>query len=236
MAILIAIEGIDGAGKTTQAALLAAVLGDAGISTIKSKEPTNGPYGQKIRQSASSGRLQPADELEVFLADRREHVETLIQPSLDTGKVVIIDRYYYSTIAYQGSRGADIERIRESNAGFPVPDIVFLLEVPPSLGIERVSKRGDTPNAFENFETLCRVQAVFDRLGDDNIIRIDGRRAIRDVHSELLAHTINGPLRRKLCAKKYGCDDPFHCSPRFSGQCEWWNIKNTIGESTLVAS
>ena len=108
--ILVAFEGIDGAGKTTQATLLEQWLHDSGIALVRTKEPTNGRWGKLVRESAATGRLAPAEELNAFLQDRKEHVETLLAPSLREGKAVIVDRYYFSTAAYQGARGHEIGR------------------------------------------------------------------------------------------------------------------------------
>src|SRR5207253_402183 len=102
--ILIAIEGIDGAGKTTQVARLCKALEAVGETVVRSKEPTNGPHGRRVRESAQNGRLDPHEELATFLDDRREHVATVIGPALGRGEIVILDRYFYSTIAYQGPR------------------------------------------------------------------------------------------------------------------------------------
>src|SRR5260370_25230495 len=96
--ILIAIEGIDGAGKTTQVERLAQALRVVGQELVISKEPTNGRWGKKIRESAANGRLPLKEELKAFINDRTEHVRNVIQPALDTGKIVILDRYFYSTI------------------------------------------------------------------------------------------------------------------------------------------
>src|SRR5262245_60816806 len=131
--ILVAIEGIDGAGKTTQAEMIEQRLATAGFEVIRAKEPTAGRYGQQLRDSATSGRLPPEQELELFLADRREHVVTTIQPALEAGKVVILDRYYFSMAAYQGARGMDPEAILAVNETFaPPPDLLVLLRVTPS--------------------------------------------------------------------------------------------------------
>ena len=102
--LLIAFDGIDGASKTTQVALLADFLASKG-ETIRSKEPTDGKWGQIIRNAAANGRLPLEEELRVLIEDRKEHVRDLILPALSKGKAVILDRYFYSTIAYQGSRG-----------------------------------------------------------------------------------------------------------------------------------
>src|SRR4051794_4247303 len=102
--ILIAVEGIDGAGKTTQVTRLCAALADVGETVVRSKEPTNGPHGRRLRESAQTGRMNADEELQTFIADRREHVETVIRPALERGETVILDRYFYSTVAYQGVR------------------------------------------------------------------------------------------------------------------------------------
>src|SRR2546430_9038964 len=122
--ILIAIEGIDGAGKTTQVAHLADFLKRAGDSPICSKEPTNGPWGRKIRESAANGRMNLADELRAFTEDRKQHVRDLILPSLAAGRTIILDRYLYSTVAYQGARGCDIDLLMSEMLSIaPEPDV-----------------------------------------------------------------------------------------------------------------
>jgi dTMP kinase len=112
--IFIAVDGIDGAGKTTQVEMLRAALTHAGLPVTVSKEPTNGQWGAVLRESAVSGRLSLDEELKAFINDRREHVDTLITPKLEAGHVVVLDRYFYSTIAYQGCRGANAREIMPS--------------------------------------------------------------------------------------------------------------------------
>src|ERR1700745_657562 len=104
---LVAVEGIDGSGKTTQVERLAHYCDEKRLAYVLSKEPTSGKYGQLIRNSASRGRLSIEEEIDLFLKDRREHVDQVIQPALNEEKVVILDRYYFSTAAYQGAHGAD---------------------------------------------------------------------------------------------------------------------------------
>ena len=128
--LFIVLEGIDGTGKSSHAKSLASYFSSLGREVVLSREPTDGPWGKKLRDSASTGRLEPAEELEYFLRDRREHVEQLIRPALAEGKVVILDRYYFSTMAYQGARGFDPAEIRRRNEEFaPVPDWLFILDV-----------------------------------------------------------------------------------------------------------
>ncbi|MCA9269530.1 MAG: dTMP kinase, partial [Planctomycetales bacterium] len=161
--ILIAVEGIDGAGKTTLVRSLADALSQAGESIVVSKEPTDGPWGRKIRRSAAEGRMSLPEELHAFVEDRKEHVAELIRPGLDAGKIVLLDRYFYSTIAYQGARGADVAQpTRDMLAIAPQPDLVLLLDADPAEGLSRISTgRQETPNEFEKLDSLAAVRAIF---------------------------------------------------------------------------
>src|SRR5688572_15418123 len=103
---LIALEGLDGCGKTTQAARIAEALHARGRDIVQTREPSEGPMGRKIRELARAGERVPAErELQLFTDDRRDHVAQVIEPALAAGRWVITDRYYLSTVAYQGARG-----------------------------------------------------------------------------------------------------------------------------------
>ena len=181
-------EGIDGAGKTVQIRRLAAALTAAGHEPVLSREPTSGPWGQKLRASATMGRLSPEDELDAFIHDRTEHVAGLIAPALAAGRIVLLDRYFYSTVAYQGIRGMDTAAVRaDMERRFPIPDAVFLIDIDPALAVERIAHaRNDTPDEFEKIESLRRVREVFLTLGDP-VSRIDGARDETAVHREVAA-------------------------------------------------
>jgi dTMP kinase len=173
--LFIVFEGVDGAGKTTQVCLLAERLQGAGYEVVCLKEPTEGPWGQKLRQLAQHGRqeIPPATELEWFLQDRREDVEHNIQPALARGQIVVLDRYYFSTIAYQGALQLDPEEIRARNEAFaPPPDLVFLLHLPAAQGWQRVRQRG-TLSHFERLDYLERVAAIFAAMDFPYLRRID---------------------------------------------------------------
>lgn len=159
--LLIAVEGIDGAGKTTLANTLAERLRAAGFPVNASKEPTRGQWGRVLRDSAASGRLTPDEELRLLLLDRREHVEELINPALARGEVVILDRYYPSTAAYQGAAGLDVANLLEQNAFAPAPDVVLVLDLHPAEGLRRIRARGDEPNLFETEEALTVCRQIF---------------------------------------------------------------------------
>src|ERR1700760_2647970 len=121
--LLVVFEGTDGAGRTTQAGLLEDWLAPTGVEVVRTKEPTNGPWGRRVRESATTGRLSPDEELHAFLEDRKEHVPQLIKPAIAKGQIVIVDRYYFSTAAYQGARGRDpVELLRINEAFAPKPD------------------------------------------------------------------------------------------------------------------
>jgi dTMP kinase len=171
--VLIALEGIDGAGKSTQVRALEAILDAARVPFISTREPTGGPWGQKIRESARAGRMSPEDELAAFLADRREHVEGLIRPGLESGNLVLVDRYFPSTVAYQGARGLDPAELLQANAFAPVPDVTIVLDIDPKLGLARVRGRGDEADLFEKEEELERVRAIFRDLPLPNLHLID---------------------------------------------------------------
>ena len=145
--IFIVLEGVDGAGKSTQVQLLGQAFSELGRDVVLSKEPTDGPWGRKLRESAAAGRMSLEDELEHFVKDRQQHVQELILPSLADGKVVIVDRYFYSTIAYQGVRGADRNEIKSTMVAFaPLPDIVFLIDIDPAISVrERDRNHGRIP-------------------------------------------------------------------------------------------
>lgn len=220
--LLIAIEGIDGAGKTTQRERLAEALEGMGLVVIQTKEPTTGPWGQKIRESAHSGRFSPEEELAAFIEDRKEHVRDLIKPALARGEVVLIDRYYFSTVAYQGARGLDPKEILERNEEIaPAPDLLILLEVPPRVGVQRVRGRDGEGNLFEREEDLIKSAGIFDEMDFPYLLKVNGTQTPEQVTDEITRHLIHGPLFKRLCAKssyRATCEPAF-CALR--DDCQW---------------
>ena len=129
--LLVVLEGIDGAGKSTQIRRLQLLAQALGFECVASREPTYGQYGKRLRDSAASGRLSRHEEHQLLLLDRREHLETLVQPALARGAVVLLDRYYFSSIAYQAGPGLLAEQIRADNEAFaPPPDLLLILDLP----------------------------------------------------------------------------------------------------------
>ncbi len=197
--LLIAIEGVDGAGKTTLAALLAQMFGERGIACAFSKEPTANRWGMELRRSAKTGRLSLERELELLTLDRKDHVERTISPMLKAGGVVLLDRYYWSTAAYQGPRGANVEDIIQSQESFaPKPDIVFLLDLSPEAGLGRVRARGDKPNEFEVSEELEKSRAVFLELikTQTNGVLLDAGESVDEVWHKALSQVVNWQARQ----------------------------------------
>jgi dTMP kinase len=171
--LFIVIEGIDGTGKSTQARRLGEWFRHHGREVVMSREPTDGPWGRKVRESASTGRLSPDEELQYFLNDRRQHVAEVIAPALAAGKVVILDRYYFSTMAYQGARGFDPLEIRRRNEEFaPVPDLLLILDLDVDTAHARIGHRGDSTNEFEKRDNLSRCREIFLSLGHEPFARV----------------------------------------------------------------
>jgi dTMP kinase len=187
--ILVALEGIDGTGKSTQAQRLTAIFREQGYAVTALHEPTESPWGRHLREAMTAGyrRLAPSQELDLFLQDRRYDVAAHIQPALTAGQLVLMDRYYFSTIAYQGARGIDPEHIRRLNEAFaPVPDLVFLLLISPAEALKRIRQgRGQTDDAFEQEEYLKSVDGIFRTIQGSHIHPIDADQPIDVVTSAL---------------------------------------------------
>ena len=184
--MLINLEGIDGCGKSTQSQFLMDKFESDNEKTILLKEPTNGKYGQKLWEMLS-GKIEATTEeiLELFVLDRKEHVNQKIKPALDEGKIVLMDRYYYSTMAYQAAAGIDINRIRRDNEFAPKPDIVLIFDLPADLAMKRV--RGHSvADVFEKEEHLEKVRKAYLNLEDDSLVRIiDATRAPDEIFNEV---------------------------------------------------
>ena len=189
--LLIAIEGIDGAGKTTQTKFLKNRLVAEGYSVITLKEPTNSKWGKKIEELAKNGRdkVSAETELEYFMFDRIEDVKENILPSLNSKKIVIMDRYYYSSVCYQGARGLNLDNIEKKNIKIaPVPAITFIIDIDADTAIRRIKKsRDEIPNHFEKKKYLEIVRSNFlNQYGSRPEVKvIKGTQPIDKVSSEL---------------------------------------------------
>ena len=179
----IVLEGIDGAGKTTQCASLAEWLGGRGRDVVRTSEPTDGPWGRRYRDWASGSFEASAEEvLGFFVEDRREHVRDVIRPALEAGSWVVCDRYVASTRAYQAAAGLDralLDRALDE-PGTPRPDLTLWLRLEVDRGLARLA--GEARERFERAEFLARVDAEYARMG---LVEVDAGAAIPDVQREL---------------------------------------------------
>lgn len=190
---LIVFEGIDGTGKSTQIEMLAKRLRAEGYDVIATREPTNGIYGQKIRSLYMKREtVSKQEELQLFIDDRKEHVNDLLTPALADGKIILCDRYYLSTAAYQGANGFDPNEIITKNNFAPTPDLALLFDLSPEESIERITaSRGDTLNDFEQKESLTAVKKIFDQMKFDYIKKIDATRPIDEVHQLVVSAVLS---------------------------------------------
>jgi len=202
--LLILIDGIDGSGKTTQCHLLHEAFRFLGLKSTIVKEPSaDSPYVEKIHslRSQPRGQVSKEKELKWFTEDTRHNVENHIRPKLREGFIVIMDRYYHSTIAYQGGLGLDPECIKAKNEAFaPAPDITIILDIPVTIAIERInSQRQGNFDSFEEEGYLKKVRDVFLQMQSYGNVRIvEGGGSIPQVFGRVLSAV------RPVIADKYG--------------------------------
>ena len=189
--VFLVIEGVDGSGKSTQAKLLAESLNKS-FDVLHTFEPTTGEWGSKIRESFVSGKpLNFMDELQAFTEDRLEHVKGEIMPALDSGVVVVCDRFYQSTIAYQGARSGMpqfVDSLRETQMKtFPRPDATFFLDVNLEEAAERLQTSRPQINYMEKLPLQKKIRANYLALSqfDSSMHVIHGGDSVEDVHAKL---------------------------------------------------
>ncbi len=190
--LFIVFEGIDGVGKTTHAKKLVKYLCSKGYNAVYTTEPTNwSEYGKKIRKSFTlTERLPVQEEFKLFLEDRKLHVKEEVVPELEKGTIVISDRYYFSSVAYQGANGLDWKYILEKNMAvvFP-PDKVLLLDIDVEEALKRINNgRLNGANSFEKRETLQKVDEIFKQLSKkfpQLFTTINSGKEIQEVHYEI---------------------------------------------------
>ena len=185
----IVFEGLDGVGKSTQAELLKNFLIGQGYLVVLTKEPTlDSESGQKAREVLNKNtQVSPMYLQELFVQDRKEHLENLIIPALKEGKMAISDRYFFSTFAYGTADGLDLEWLIKINNEFLLPDLTFFLKVSPEICIQRIEEGGRAKTLFEKREKLKKVWQVYETLLNrfENIYLIDGEKSIENVFEEI---------------------------------------------------
>ena len=176
--------------------------------------------------------MPPDEELNAFILDRQDHLKTKIIPALEEGSIVILDRYFYSTIAYQGILVGDfrtIEALIRENV--LIPDAAFWLDVPADLGCSRVKSRDGKLNQFERQEDLAKAGEIFRSIFDDGeqaLTRIDAAMPIEIIHRAIIDNLVSGILKARRCSVVDGCEDPLYCIQRLTNACDWWAIKTKL--------
>lgn len=198
MAVFITFEGIEGCGKTTQIKLLSAYLNSQSYPVTVTREPGGCPIADKIRSILLDGenrKMVPLAELLLYAAARAQHVEEIIRPALDDGKIVLCDRFTDATVAYQGfGRDLNLPLIHDLNrlaAGQVQPQMTILLDCPPEIGLGRAISRIESTSGareerfeLESLQFHHRVREGYLQLAVDNperFIMVDGNRPAEEV-------------------------------------------------------
>jgi dTMP kinase len=182
----ICVEGLDGCGKTTQTKLLVRRLKEKGYSVTYTAEPSRGKIGKFIKKYCLHGmkRVSSIVEALLFAADRFEHVEKEVVPAIDEGKLVVSDRYVYSSLAYQGASGLDLKWIETINGHAMRPDLAIFIDVEPEIVIQRLKPKR---SVMENLETQRKVREVYMKFVEKGeLFRIDGNKSKEEVSDHIL--------------------------------------------------
>ena len=183
----ICVEGLDGCGKTTQAKILVRKLRKIGYDAVYTAEPSRGKIGRFIKRYCLHGgkRVPSIVEALLFAADRYEHVETEIIPALKDGKVVVSDRYMYSSLAYQGASGLNLDWIRMINEHAVPPNLAIFIDVDPNTVIKRLKPK---KSVMENLETQRKVREVYLKFVENGeLVRVNGNKPKSEVAKEIFS-------------------------------------------------
>ncbi len=184
--IFICIEGLDGSGKTTHAHRLVRHLQEKGFDAVYTTEPSRGELGKFIRGTILEAKKRVPRLVEAFLfaVDRVEHFEKEVKPALKEGKIVVSDRCVYSSLAYQGAAGLDLEWIEKINRFALPPDYALYIDVPPEVVVKRIRRK---KSVMERLETQRRVKEVYMKFVDNGkLVPIDGDRKTAEVEQNIL--------------------------------------------------
>lgn len=183
----ICVEGLDGCGKTTQTKTLVKELRKMGYTAIYTAEPSRGKIGIFIKRYCLHGgkRVSSIVEALLFAADRYEHVENEIVPALKNGKIVVSDRYVYSSLAYQGAAGLNLDWIRKINQHALAPNLAIYIDVKPETVVQRLKPK---KSVMENLETQRKVREVYMRFVESGeLVKVDGNKSKKEVAREILS-------------------------------------------------
>ena len=185
-AVFICIEGLDASGKTTHAHQLVRNLRRQRFDAVYTTEPSRGEIGRFIRAYVlqRKSRVPSVVEALLFAVDRVDHVEKKIKPALKEGKIVVSDRYVYSSLAYQGAAGLDLKWIEEINKLALPPDLAIFIDVPPEVVVKRIRRK---KSVMERLETQRRVREVYMKfVKNGRLVPVDGNRRKDEVAKDIL--------------------------------------------------
>ncbi len=184
--IFICIEGIDASGKSTQARWLVRNLRRRGFDAIYTTEPSKSEVGSFIRRYIlqRKKRVPAVVEALLFAIDRIDHVESKIEPALESGKIVVSDRYVYSSLAYQGAAGLDVGWIEQINRMALPPDLAIYMDVPPEVVVKRMRRRR---SVMETLKNQRKVREIYMQLvNEGHLVLISGNRPASEVTQNIL--------------------------------------------------
>lgn len=184
---LICIEGVDGSGKTTQAKMLVRNLRGKNYDAVYTTEPSAGKIGALIRGFVLSrkSRVPIALEALLFAADRVDHVETEVEPLLKQGKIVVCDRYLFSSLAYQGAAGLDLHWMDCINKFALKPDLTLFLDVSPDVAISRLKRK---KSVMETLGNLVKVRdSYLDLVQQRRMVALDGNKSVGEIAKDVLS-------------------------------------------------
>jgi len=187
----ICVEGLDGCGKTTQAKILVRKLQRMGYNTVYTAEPSHGKIGRFIKRYYlyRGKRVSSIVEALLFAADRYEHVENEIIPALKDGKIVVSDRYMYSSLAYQGAVGLSLDWIRKINEHAVTPNLAIFIDVEPDTVIKRLKPK---KSVMENLETQRKVREVYLKFVENGeLVKVNGNKSKNEVADEIFSIVLN---------------------------------------------
>jgi len=210
MSSLIVLEGLDGAGTTTQARRLVSWLEAQGRPAHLTREPSDGPIGRLLRDMLTGGHAIAGERIDqctfslLFAADRMDHVQREVAPALEQDTVVVSDRWYHSSLAYQGT-GAERVWIADLNRFARRPDLTIFLRVRPEVAAERRVAAGRAQELFEDIEMQRRVAAGYEEVlaelaaAGERIVMVDGELGLDGVEAAI--HAAVAGMRRAPTAR-----------------------------------
>ena len=186
--MFIAVDGIDGSGKTTLVQQLVSRL--KAFQLVVTKEPTDrSQWGQKLRAAARTGRLPRDKEIEYFHRDRMLHIEGVIRPAIHAGKTVISDRYVDSTLAFQTDSPDEADALYERFLpDIIVPDVTFILDCPVEIGLGRIKRDRLAFSEYEKREVLERARTIYESRKGDHYVHLDAQGTPEETLKQAVDH------------------------------------------------